>query len=153
MRQHNAPRRLHFCLALLSVLSAMNPALSLATSHPEPIEEVTAMPLAPHYHLSRLDNGMQVILIKTDSSQPGASVRMRIAAGSLQEDAGYEPGLAHFLEHMAFNGSTHLRENEMVPFLEKHGISFGSHLNAETLFDETIYKLETPDTAESLDAA
>lgn len=69
---------------------------------------------------------------------------MRIAAGSLQEPGQEEPGLAHFLEHMAFNGSTNVPEGEMVQILERHGLSFGKDTNAETNFKQTVYMLELP---------
>ena len=75
---------------------------------------------------------------------PGqAALRLRFDAGSLMEtDA--QQGLAHFLEHMAFNGSKAVPEGEMVKILERHGLAFGADTNASTDFDETIYKLDLP---------
>ena len=71
------------------------------------------------------------------------SLRLAVDAGSVQE-ADDQRGLAHFLEHMAFNGSTHFKPGELVAFLESIGARFGPHVNASTSFDETIYMLEVP---------
>ncbi|MFZ4068410.1 MAG: M16 family metallopeptidase, partial [Phenylobacterium sp.] len=74
-----------------------------------------------------------------------------ISAGSLNEADGQQ-GLAHFVEHMAFNGSTHVPEGEMVKILERLGLAFGADTNASTGFEETIYKLDLPKTdRETLD--
>jgi zinc protease len=80
-------------------------------------------------------------------------VRLRFDAGSLMEtDA--QQGLAHFLEHMAFNGSKDVKEGEMVRILERLGLAFGADTNASTSFDETIYKLDLPRTDdETVDTA
>ncbi len=66
-----------------------------------------------------------------------------VNAGSLQEEDN-QRGLAHFLEHMAFNGTRHFEKMELVNFLERIGMRFGQHLNASTSFDQTIYQLEVP---------
>src|SRR5262249_2928234 len=70
---------------------------------------------------------------------------LRIAAGSLQETDDQQ-GLAHFLEHMAFNGSTHVPRGEMVKILERHGLAFGADTNASTEWIKTVYKLDLPKT-------
>lgn len=63
-------------------------------------------------------------------------------------------GLAHFLEHMAFNGSRNVPEGEMIPLLQRHGLSFGAHTNAYTSFDETVYMLDAPNVEhETVDTA
>ncbi|MFP5449556.1 MAG: M16 family metallopeptidase [Alphaproteobacteria bacterium] len=76
-----------------------------------------------------------------------AALRLRIDAGSLME-ADDQQGLAHFLEHMAFNGSEAVPEGEMIKILERLGLAFGADTNASTGFDETIYKLDLPRTDE-----
>ena len=70
-------------------------------------------------------------------------MRLAVNAGAIQED-GDQRGLAHFLEHMAFNGTEHFKPGELVSFLESIGARFGPHVNASTSFDETIYMLEIP---------
>ena len=71
------------------------------------------------------------------------SLRLAVDVGSIQEDDD-QRGLAHFLEHMAFNGSAHFKPGELVAFLESIGARFGPHVNASTSFDETIYMLDVP---------
>src|SRR3546814_5755071 len=82
-----------------------------------------------------------------------AAVCLWFDAGSLDEtDA--QQGLAHFLEHMAFNGSKEVKEGEMVKILERLGLAFGADTNASTGFSETIYKLDLPRTdAETVDTS
>ena len=70
-------------------------------------------------------------------------MRLAVNTGSIQEDAD-QRGLAHFLEHMAFNGTENFKPGELVSFLETIGARFGPHVNASTSFDETIYMLDIP---------
>ena len=70
-------------------------------------------------------------------------MRLRFDAGSLMETDDQQ-GLAHFLEHMAFNGSTNVPNGEMVKILERHGLAFGADTNASTWLDDTTYKLDLP---------
>ena len=70
-------------------------------------------------------------------------MRLAVNAGSIQEEDD-QRGLAHFIEHMAFNGTEHFKPGELVSFLESIGARFGPHVNASTSFDETIYMLDVP---------
>ena len=99
----------------------------------------------PDTRFGALPNGMRYA-IRKQSVPPGqAAIRLRFDAGSLMEtDA--QAGLAHFLEHMAFNGSKGIAEGEMVKMLERRGLAFGADTNASTNFDETTYKLDLPQT-------
>jgi zinc protease len=101
----------------------------------------------PDIRFGSLPNGMRYA-IKRQAIPPGqASLRLRFDVGSLMEtDA--QAGLAHFLEHMAFNGSKAVPEGEMVKILERHGLAFGADTNAQTEFDQTVYKLDLPKTDE-----
>jgi zinc protease len=74
---------------------------------------------------------------------------MQIDAGSLDERDG-ERGYAHFVEHMAFQGSTHVREGEMVRLLERNGLAFGADTNAFTGYENTTYHLDLPNTSPAL---
>jgi len=76
-------------------------------------------------------------------------VRMHIEAGAIDEREG-ESGYAHYLEHMAFNGSTNVPEGEMVKLLERKGLAFGADTNAQTGYDHTRYKLDLPNNSEDL---
>lgn len=93
--------------------------------------------------IGQLDNGMRYLIRRNDRPEGTALVRMEIAAGRLDEREG-ERGLAHYVEHMAFNGSTNIPEGEMVKLLERLGLAFGADTNATTAFDYTQYKLDLP---------
>lgn len=97
----------------------------------------------------QLDNGLRYILRRNATPQGTALVRMRIGSGSLAEED-RERGLAHFLEHMAFNGSAGVPEGEMVKLLEREGLAFGADTNAATGFDAVTYMLNLPRNDEGL---
>src|SRR6185436_17089121 len=99
----------------------------------------------PAVRYGALPNGMRYAILRNATPKGQASLRLRFDAGSLMEtDA--QAGLAHFLEHMAFNGSEHVPEDEMVKILERRGLSFGADTNASTDFETTVYKLDLPNT-------
>ncbi len=94
-----------------------------------------------------MDNGFNYI-IYPNAEPPGKfSVRLHIAAGSLME-ADDQRGLAHFLEHMVFNGTKNFTPAELIPKMQRLGIQFGAHANAYTSFDETVYMLDLPNMDE-----
>ncbi|MDC5870318.1 insulinase family protein [Vibrio europaeus] len=103
----------------------------------------TDIALDSRYQTVLLDNGLRVITVENSTPKQGLSIRMFVDAGSFQEK-GKEPGLAHFLEHMAFNGSTHVPEGEMISMLERHGLAFGADTNATTSMTNTNYRLDLP---------
>ena len=90
-----------------------------------------------------LSNGMKYAIMRNATPKGTASVRLQFAFGSIGE-AENERGLAHFIEHMAFNGTTHVPRGEMVKMLERQGLAFGPDTNAVTGFDTTTYMLELP---------
>ncbi|HEX7261800.1 MAG TPA: insulinase family protein [Luteolibacter sp.] len=91
-----------------------------------------------------LDNGFRYIIYPNAEPPKRVSLRLHIAAGSLME-ADDQQGIAHFLEHMVFNGSKDYTAAELIPKMQRLGISFGAHMNAYTSFDETVYMLDLPD--------
>ena len=95
-----------------------------------------------------LPNGLHYYLRPNRSPAHRAEFRLVVNAGSMLEDDDQQ-GFAHFLEHMAFNGTKHFPHGELVDFIETSGMKFGADLNAETTADETIYqfKLPTDDSA------
>lgn len=109
---------------------------------PQAISDVKA---DPDIRFGALPNGMRYAIRKTTTPPGQAALRLRIGAGSLME-ADDQQGLAHFLEHMAFNGSKAVPEGDMVKILERLGLAFGADTNASTDFDETVYKLDLPRT-------
>jgi zinc protease len=99
----------------------------------------------PRIRFGRLPNGMRYALMRNATPSGQASFRLRFAVGSLME-TDKEQGLAHFLEHMAFDGSKHVPTGEMIKILERHGLAFGADTNASTDWSQTIYQLDLPKT-------
>jgi zinc protease len=102
-----------------------------------------AIPMDPAVRTGKLPNGMTYYVRKNAEPQNRAELRLAVNAGSVLERDDQQ-GLAHFNEHMAFNGSTHFKKSELVDYLESIGTKFGAHLNAYTSFDETVYMLQMP---------
>lgn len=92
-----------------------------------------------------LENGMRYAVRSHVRGSGEISMRLLIDAGSMEEEDD-EQGAAHFVEHMAFNGSTNIPEGELVPTLERLGLAFGPDTNAETAMEYTMYKLELPNS-------
>ncbi len=101
------------------------------------------IPVDPAYRFGKLPNGMRYVIRRNANPQGQGVVRMEVAAGSLDESDA-ERGYAHFVEHMAFQGSTHVPEGEMVRLLERQGLAFGADTNAATGFEQTTYMLDLP---------
>ena len=99
------------------------------------------IPFDPSIRSGVLDNGMRYFIQHNAKPENRAELRLAVAAGSMQEDDD-QLGVAHFVEHMAFNGSTNFSKNELVDYLESVGTRFGPDLNAYTSFDETVYMLQ-----------
>lgn len=101
------------------------------------------IPLDPVVRTGRLANGFTYFIRKNTEPQQRATLYLVVKAGSVLEQAN-QLGLAHFMEHMSFNGTRHFPKNELVEYLQKSGIRFGADLNAYTGFDETVYQLPIP---------
>jgi len=101
------------------------------------------LPIDPAVKTGRLPNGLRYFIRENKRPANRVSMRLAVNAGAIQEDPD-QRGLAHFIEHMAFNGTEHFKPGELVSFLESIGARFGPHVNASTSFDETIYMLEIP---------
>jgi zinc protease len=96
-----------------------------------------------------LPNGMTYYLKKNLKPEKRAELRLAVNAGAMEEND-EQRGLAHFCEHMCFDGTTHFRQKEIINFLESSGVKFGADLNAYTSFDETVYKIQIPTDSEQL---
>ncbi|HEU5257761.1 MAG TPA: insulinase family protein [Vicinamibacterales bacterium] len=111
------------------------------------------LPLNPAIHVGKLPNGITYYIRSNGEPAKRVSLRLAVKAGSIDE-ADDQRGLAHMLEHMAFNGSTHFKPGELIPYFESVGVAFGPHVNAYTSYDETVYMLNVPtDRAGALDHA
>src|SRR5256885_883576 len=112
-----------------------------------------ALPQDDHNVYGQLDNGVKYI-IRPNANPPGrVACYLHVKTGALNE-TDQQNGLAHFIEHMAFNGSAHFKPGTLVPLLSKLGMTFGADTNAHTNLRETVYKLTMPDTKpETIDTA
>ncbi|MBW1989190.1 MAG: insulinase family protein [Deltaproteobacteria bacterium] len=127
-------------LALLFLAAAL-PAL--AATPPWPHEQSDLSP-DPAIRFETLENGMRVVLMHNEKPRDRVAVYLDVQAGSLWEEDG-EQGMAHFLEHMMFNGTEHFGPEEMIEYFQSLGMRFGPDINAYTGFDETVYLLLLPD--------
>jgi zinc protease len=134
-------------LLLLALLAgALFPSLVAAPSVALPFaHEASDLPADPAARFGKLPNGVRYVIYPNKEPQGRASLRLVVLAGSLHEDED-QRGVAHFLEHMAFNGSKHYAPGTMVEFFQRMGMSFGGDTNAFTSFDRTQYMLELPKT-------
>ncbi len=107
--------------------------------------QTSDLPVDSAIHWGKLDNGLRYALLRNAEPKGRISARLAIKAGSFHENEN-QRGLAHFLEHMAFNGSKNFPAANVIEFFQKLGMDFGGDTNASTGFDRTIYQLELPDT-------
>ncbi len=111
------------------------------------------LPLDPAVKIGKLANGLTYYIRQNKKPEKKVQLRLVVNAGSILEDADQQ-GLAHFMEHMNFNGSAHFPKNELVSYLQSIGVEFGADLNAYTSFDETVYILPVPaDDPDKVDKA
>ena len=124
-----------FCIATLlaATLGFAHAALNLA----DPV------PTSPQVTTGTLENGLTYYIQRNDRPEKRLELRLVVKAGSVLEDDDQQ-GLAHFTEHMAFNGSTHFQKHELISYLQSIGLKFGADLNATTSFNETVYILPLP---------
>ncbi len=102
-----------------------------------------AIPLNSKIKQGKLENGLRYLIIQNKKPEKKIELRIVVNAGSILEDDDQQ-GLAHFMEHMNFNGLKHFPHNEVVHYLQSIGVQFGADLNAYTSFDETVYILPVP---------
>jgi len=101
------------------------------------------LPTDPSVRIGKLENGFTYYLRSNALPEDRIEFRLAVKAGSIQEDED-QLGLAHFTEHMLFNGTKNFQKNDLIDFLQKMGLEFGGDLNAYTSFDETVYMLPIP---------
>ncbi|MFM9435609.1 zinc protease [Janthinobacterium sp. CG_23.3] len=101
------------------------------------------LPVGPQVQVGKLANGLTYYIQKNGKPANKVELRLVVKAGSMLEDDDQQ-GLAHFTEHMAFNGSTNFKKSALISYLQSIGVKFGADLNAYTSFDETVYILPIP---------
>ena len=143
-------RRLDFLLitALVLILASCTHHLqttgeSNREGRPAAAELRERLPMDPSVVTGKLPNGLTYYVRKNSKPEQRAELRLVVDVGSVLEDEN-QRGLAHFVEHMAFNGTTHFEKHRLVDYLESIGMRFGPDINAHTGFDETVYMLQLP---------
>src|SRR5215831_11629903 len=132
---------------LLFVTSLTAAPVQVAPALTDPI------PVERQITINELPNGLRYYVRANKKPEKRAELRLVVKAGSVLEDDDQQ-GLAHFVEHMAFNGTEHFPKHELIKFIESLGMRFGADLNAYTSFDETVYMLQVPtDKPEVMDKA
>jgi len=149
MRANGLSRAVALAIAGMAVLplaaaaaDAAAPASAVASGPLWAHEQVQRAP-DPAVRFGRLPNGLRYAIQHNETPKDGVAMRLRIGSGSLQEHDD-EQGLAHFLEHMAFRGSTQVPDGEVVKLLQRQGLALGADTNAFTLQDQTVYHFDFP---------
>ena len=124
--------------------------LALTSSVMTTAQEMPSIPVDPDVRIGKLDNGLTYYIRHNNWPENRAEFYIAQKVGSIQENDD-QRGLAHFLEHMAFNGSKHFPGNELMRWCESVGIQFGGDLNAYTSIEETVYNISNvPTTREGI---
>jgi zinc protease len=135
---------------MMCLVGAQQPATTILAQSTALTQE---MPVDPQITIGKFPNGLRYYIRANKKPEKRAELRLVVKAGSVLEDDDQQ-GLAHFVEHMAFNGTQHFPKHELVQFIESLGMRFGPDLNAYTSFDETVYMLKVPtDKPETIDRA
>jgi zinc protease len=141
---------------LLRLAAALLSTAPAVAQQPKPAAApslTTPLPVDPKVRIGTLPNGIRYYIRQNPKPEKRAELRLVVNAGSILENEN-QLGLAHFVEHTAFNGTTHFAKNDLVKYLQSIGVRFGADLNAYTGFDETVYILPVPtDTARIVDQA
>src|SRR5712691_11128485 len=131
-----------------SVAGAQQPAIPTNVQN---IPLSQAVPVDPLITVGALPNGLRYYIRVNKQPQGRAELRFVVNAGSVLEDDD-QRGLAHFVEHMSFNGTLHFPRDQAGSFLQSLGMRVGAHVNAHTSFDETVSTLQMPtDNPEAMD--
>lgn len=134
------------CAAVLGV-----PRAAPAQQAPPTFAATDTLPVDPNVRVGTLGNGLEYYVRENGRPENRAELQLVVNAGSVLETED-QRGLAHFVEHMAFNGTENFAKQELVSYLESIGMRFGADLNAYTSFDETVYMLTVPtDTGDFLE--
>jgi len=142
-----------FAFGLGRMGAAQAPAQPAPDQRARTLALTDSMPVDPAIARGQLANGLRYYVRANPKPEKRAELRLVVKAGSILEEDD-QRGLAHFVEHMAFNGTAHFPKQETVAFLQSLGMRFGADINAHTSFDETVFTLTVPtDRPDTLDRA
>ena len=143
-------RRVRSMVVAATIVVALGFARAQQPTAPPPIPEAVrtatltdVVPVDPLITVGTLPNGFRYYIRVNRQPQGRAELRLAVNAGSVLEDDD-QRGLAHFVEHMSFNGTRNFPGNAIATFMQSLGVRFGAHVNAHTGFDETVYELQIP---------
>jgi zinc protease len=146
--------RLRFVLLVATIAAALGLASAQQSAIPPAVQAARldqVVPVDPLITVGTLPNGFRYYIRENRQPQARAELRLAVKAGSVLEDED-QRGMAHFVEHMAFNGTRNFPGNAVGTFMQSLGVRFGAHVNAHTSFDETVYELQIPtDNPEVID--
>jgi len=117
--------------------------LTSVTYGQKPANLKDSIPVDPAVLIGKLDNGLTYYIRQNKKPENRVELRLAVNAGSVLENHS-QRGLAHFTEHMCFNGTKTFSGNKMIDYLQKYGITFGREINAYTGFDQTVYMIKLP---------
>ncbi len=132
---------------LAALLWCLVPATASAQASLPPLD--SRLTVDPAVSVGHLPNGLTYYVRRNERPAHRVELRLAVRAGSVYEQDD-QRGLAHMLEHMAFNGTAHFKPGELVSYFETAGARFGPHVNAYTSFDETVYMLQVASDREGL---
>jgi len=138
--------RLRLLILAAAVAAALGVASAQQSAIPPAVQAATLdqiVPVDPLITVGTLPNGFRYYIRENRQPQARAELRLAVKAGSVLEDED-QRGMAHFVEHMAFNGTRNFPGNAVGTFMQSLGVRFGAHVNAHTGFDETVYELQIP---------
>src|SRR6185503_6241892 len=128
-------------------MAVAQPAPSTRSAAQDPLTQVIAVDA--QVKVGRLPNGLQYFVRANAVPRGRAELRLVVNAGSVLEDDN-QRGLAHFVEHLSFNGTEHFPGQDVAAFVQSLGMRFGAHVNAHTGFDETVYQLQIPTESQAV---
>lgn len=131
-----------YAIAFIIAFSLVLPCVGIAQLSPAS-GSPQMLPLDPAVRTGKLPNGLTYYIRHNTEPKNRVDLYLVNKVGSVLESED-QRGLAHFMEHMSFNGTTHFPKNELIDYLQKSGVRFGADINAHTSFDETVYELPLP---------
>ena len=144
---HNMRMRYRLTLVFVSTVVTVAAAIEMGAQAPAPAPQsfspTERVPFDTAVKLETLSNGLRYYIRKNGRPEKRVMLQLAVKAGSIDE-ADDQQGLAHFLEHMAFNGTKRFKPGELIAALESSGARMGPHVNAYTSFDETVYMFQLP---------
>jgi len=145
MKQRIRLKLLYLVISLFVLLpaSSFSQAKLPKSAAKSSVAKTDVLPLDSAVKVGKLPNGFTYYIRKNIEPKSRVTLYLANKVGSVLENDDQQ-GLAHFMEHMSFNGTKHFPKNEMVSYLQKAGVRFGADLNAYTSFDETVYQLPIP---------